>query len=97
MSHHDYIKIYTGEFITVQRIAEALATLADRQRQVLQRIAEALEKENISPIIKDRTGSGLTPLFGASNPSVQEIHVHLDELDVAVKIVESFTSELEND
>ncbi|MFH4968349.1 DUF2007 domain-containing protein [Gaetbulibacter sp. M240] len=79
MSHHDYIKIYTGEFITVQRIAEAL------------------EKENISPVLKDRTGSGLTPLFGASNPSVQEIHVHQDELDVAVKIVESFTSELQND
>ena len=78
MSQQDYIKIYTGEFINVQRIAEAL------------------ENKGISPVIKDRTGSGLTPLFGASNPSVQEIHVHRDELDVAVRIVESFTSTSQN-
>ncbi|GAA4281880.1 putative signal transducing protein [Gaetbulibacter aestuarii] len=79
MAHQDYIKIYTGEFITVQRISDIL------------------ENEGITPVIKDRTGSGLTPLFGASNPSVQEIHVHKEELDNAVKIVESFLSELQND
>lgn len=79
MSHQNYIKIFTGEFITVQRISEIL------------------ENEGITPVIKDRTGSGLTPLFGASNPSVQEIHVHNEELDKAVKIVESFTSEMQED
>ena len=79
MSHNEYIKIFTGDFITVSRIVEAL------------------EEADISPVIKDRTGSGLTPLFGASNPSVQEIHVNEDEMEQAVKIVAAVTAELQTD
>jgi len=57
-----------------------------------QRISDALEQEDITPVIKDRTDSGLTSLFGAANPSVQEVYVHKDELDKAVLIVEALTT-----
>ncbi|GAA4946474.1 hypothetical protein GCM10023314_19710 [Algibacter agarivorans] len=63
---------------------------------IAQRIVADLEKEDIIPVIKDQTDSGLTPLFGSSNSILKQIFVHKDELDKAVLVVENITSELQS-
>lgn len=78
MTDSNYIKIFTGNFIIVQRIVSDL------------------EKENISAIIKDETESGRLAGFGAPIQGQQELFINKDELDKAVLIVESVTSELQS-
>ncbi|SFZ95003.1 Putative signal transducing protein [Flaviramulus basaltis] len=78
MQDSNYIKIYTGDFLMVQRIVSEL------------------EKENIIPVLKDQTDSGLIPIFGTSNAVFQQVFVHKDELDKAVLVVENIISELQN-
>lgn len=73
----NYIRVFTGNFIEVQRIFKAL------------------EKVNISAIIKDESESGRLAGFGASIQGLQEIHVHKEELEKATSLVESLTKELE--
>lgn len=67
----NYIKIYTGNFIDVQRVYNAL------------------QNANITAILKDESESARLAGFGSSILGFQEIHVHKDELDKAVPIVES--------
>lgn len=74
----NYIKVFTGNFIEVQRIFNEL------------------KNSNICAIIKDESESGRLAGFGASIQGLQEIHVHKDELEQAVLIVESSTSELQS-
>ena len=63
---------------------------------VSQRIVSELENANINAVVKEQTESGLLiPVFGGSNSDYQEIYVHKDELDKAVLIVETITSELQ--
>ena len=62
---------------------------------IAQRIIADLKKEDIIPVIKDQTDSGLTPLFGSSNSILKQVFVHKDELDKAVLVVENITSELQ--
>tara|TARA_R110002049_G_scaffold309289_2_gene520250 strand:+ start:33291 stop:33527 length:237 start_codon:yes stop_codon:yes gene_type:complete len=78
MPNSSYTKIYTGNYIIVQRIAEAL------------------EKIGINAVIKDETESGLTAVFGASTPDVQDVLVHNDELDKALQIVKNISFETES-
>ncbi len=76
MSDSNYIKIYTGDLMVVQRIVSEL------------------EKQDINPVVRDETDSGLLPIFGTSNTLLQQISVHKDELDKAVLVVESVILEL---
>ncbi|GAA4973761.1 putative signal transducing protein [Algibacter aquimarinus] len=79
MSNSNYTKIYTGDFIIVQRIVSDL------------------EKENIIPVVKDQTESARLAGFGGGIvPGFQQIYVHDDELEKAVLIIESITSQLQN-
>ncbi|WP_027137483.1 hypothetical protein [Gaetbulibacter saemankumensis] len=59
------------------------------------RIIAELEKIDISPVVKEQSESGLQPgMFGGSR-DYQEIFVHKDEFDAAIKAIDGFTSELE--
>jgi hypothetical protein len=78
MKDSNYIKIYTGSFIIVQQIINAL------------------EEIGINAVVKDETESGLISVFGASNPNLQRIYVHKDEIEKAVPIVEEITSNLKD-
>jgi len=78
MSDSNYIKIYTGSFIIVQRMVNTL------------------EKVGINAVVKDETESGLISMFGASNPNLQQIYVHKDELDKATPLIEDIITELKN-
>lgn len=62
---------------------------------VVQLIKQRLEDIGINPIIKDETESGRLAGFGASLPGMPEVHVHENELDKAVVVVESVRSEVE--
>lgn len=73
----NYIKVFTGNFIEVQRIFNELENL------------------NICAIIKDESESGRLAGFGASIQGLQEIHVHKEELDKVVLIVERLKSKLQ--
>ncbi|WP_298535607.1 DUF2007 domain-containing protein [uncultured Algibacter sp.] len=73
----NYIKVFTGNFIEVQRIFSAL------------------EKLNICAVIKDESESGRLAGFGPSIQGLQEIHVHRDEHDKAITIIENLSSELQ--
>ncbi|WP_139002523.1 putative signal transducing protein [Hyunsoonleella aestuarii] len=58
-----------------------------------QHIKQNLEDIGINAVIKEQNESNLNPIFGGH--LLQEIHVHKDELDEAVKIVESVRSNQE--
>ncbi len=62
---------------------------------VVQLILDKLSAVDITAIVKDETESGRLAGFGASIPGSQDIYVHKDELDNALPVVESITSELE--
>lgn len=51
-------------------------------------IISALKEKNIVPVIKDDSESARLAGFGAVALSIQELFVHKDELDTAVKIIE---------
>ena len=75
----NYVKIYTGSFISVQRIVSDL------------------EKINIIPVVKDQTESARLAGFGGGIvPGFQEVFVHKEELNEAVKIVQPFSTDLED-
>lgn len=61
---------------------------------VVQLIADRLNAIGINPVVKDETESGRLAGFGASIQGLQEIYVHNDELNKAVEIVESVSSDL---
>lgn len=48
-----------------------------------------LLKQKIVPIIKDDSESARLAGFGMIAPGLQEVFVHKDELDAAIRIVES--------
>lgn len=61
---------------------------------IVQLLISKLEEVNISPVIKEQNESGLDPkIYGGH--LLQEIHVHKDELDKAVAIVEAALAEME--
>ncbi|WAC02107.1 DUF2007 domain-containing protein [Lacinutrix neustonica] len=62
---------------------------------LVQLIEQRLQDIGINPIIKDETESGRLAGFGASLPGMPEIYVHENELEQAVKIVETVRSEME--
>ncbi len=55
-------------------------------------LREALEEENIVPVIKDRAESARLAGFGALH-NFQEIFVHKDELERAQKLIADHTDE----
>lgn len=63
---------------------------------VVQLITDKLDAIGINAVVKDETESGRLAGFGASIPGEQELYVNKDELDTAVEIVESVTSELQS-
>jgi len=63
---------------------------------IAQLIVDKLEAVGISPVVKDETESGRLAGFGSPIPGYQEIYVNEEELDEAVPIVESVTSELQS-
>ncbi len=63
---------------------------------VVQLISTRLKEIGISPIIKDETESGRLAGFGSGVPGQQEVFVHEDELDKAVRVVESTLAEMES-
>lgn len=76
MPDSNYIKLYTGNLIIVQRIVQEL------------------EDIGINAVKREQNESGLDPkIYGGH--LLQEIHVHKDELDKAVLVVENITSELQ--
>ncbi len=60
---------------------------------VVQQIVSELEKHDIIPVVRDETDSGLLPIFGSSNTLLQKVSVHKDELEKALKAIESIISE----
>ena len=52
-------------------------------------LRNALEEKNIVAVIKDDSESARLAGFGMVAPGLQEVFVHEDELDQAVRIVES--------
>ena len=62
---------------------------------ITERIIQILKDSNINAIVKEQNESGLDPkIYGGH--LLQEIYVHHNELDKAVKIVESIKSGLES-
>jgi len=62
---------------------------------IVQVIQQRLEAIGIVPIIKNETESARLAGYGASMISLSEIHVHEDELEKAVTIVEIVRTEME--
>ncbi|MDA8699276.1 DUF2007 domain-containing protein, partial [Flavobacteriaceae bacterium] len=52
-------------------------------------IMNALEDKNIIAVVKDDSESARLAGFGMVAPGLQEVFVHQDELDVAIRIIES--------
>ena len=67
----NFIKIFTGNSITVLSIMNAL------------------EDKNIIAVVKDDSESARLAGFGMVAPGLQEGFVHQDELDEAIRIIES--------
>lgn len=67
----NFIKIFTGNSITVLYIMNAL------------------EDKNIIAVVKDDSESARLAGFGMVAPGLQEVFVHQDELDEAIRIIES--------
>jgi hypothetical protein len=67
----NFIKIFTGNSITVLSIMSAL------------------EDKNIIAVVKDDSESARLAGFGMVAPGLQEVFVHQDELDEAIRIIES--------
>lgn len=61
---------------------------------VVQMIKNRLEREGISPIIKDESESGRLAGFGASIQGFQELYVSNDELTKATAIVQAVNEEI---
>lgn len=61
---------------------------------VVQMIKDRLEREGISPIIKDESESGRLAGFGASIQGFQELYVSNDELTKATAIVQAVNEEI---
>ncbi|MCF1192666.1 DUF2007 domain-containing protein [Mangrovimonas sp. AS39] len=62
---------------------------------IAQLIVDKLTAIGITPIVKDETESGRLAGFGSSVPGYQELFVSEDELEAAIPIVESVTTELQ--
>lgn len=67
----NFIKIFTGNSITVLSIMNAL------------------EDKNIIAVVKDDSESARLAGYGMVAPGLQEVFVHQDELDEAIRIIES--------
>ena len=52
-------------------------------------LRNALEEKNIVAVIKDDSESARLAAFGMVAPGLQEVFVHEDELDQAIRIVET--------
>jgi hypothetical protein len=52
-------------------------------------LRNALEEKNIIAVIKDDSESARLAGFGMVAPGLQEVFVHEDELDQAIRIVET--------
>ncbi len=52
------------------------------------KIKEVLAQKNIVPVIKDNAESARLAGFGAP-PNLQQVFVHIDELEVAKKLLDS--------
>lgn len=63
---------------------------------VVQLITDKMDAIGITAVIKDETESGRLAGFGSAIPGQQELYVNKDELDAAMEIVESVTSELKS-
>ena len=59
-------------------------------------ILSKLEADGIVAVVKDESESGRLAGFGASLQNFQEVHVHRDELDRSVAIVEAALAELKS-
>ena len=59
------------------------------------RVKDALEKEDIIPIIKDEGESQRLAGYASLNQGFQEVFVHNDELEKANSIVEKVKAEME--
>lgn len=59
------------------------------------RVKDALEKEEIIPIIKDEGESQRLAGYASLNQGFQEVFVHNDELEKANSIVEKIKAEME--
>ncbi|MCA0152821.1 putative signal transducing protein [Winogradskyella vincentii] len=59
------------------------------------RVKDALEKEDIIPIIKDEGESQRLAGYASLNQGFQEVFVHNDELEKANYIVEKVKAEME--
>jgi len=61
---------------------------------IVQFLISKLEEVGISPVIKEQNESGLDPkIYGGH--LLQEIHVHKDELDKAVPVIQVALAEME--
>lgn len=70
MPDSDYLHFFTGSFV------EVLA------------LKQALSEKKIFPIIKDESESARLAGFGISNPTVQQVFLHKDEIEIGEKILQ---------
>ena len=62
---------------------------------IVQFLTLKLEEIGITPVIKEQNESGLDPkIYGGH--LLQEIHVHKDELDKAVPVIQEALAEMES-
>lgn len=61
---------------------------------VAQLITEKLDAIGINAVVKDETESGRLAGFGVPIPGEQDLYVNKDELDAAMEIVKTVTSQL---
>ncbi|GAA3790622.1 DUF2007 domain-containing protein [Corallibacter vietnamensis] len=61
---------------------------------IIQLIVSKLKAIGINPIVKDEAESGRLAGFGTSTPNFQEVYVNSEEIEAAIPVVESVTSEL---
>ena len=50
-------------------------------------LKHALAKKNVFPVVKDESESARLAGFGISNPSVQQVFIHKDEVEIGEKIL----------
>ena len=60
---------------------------------ISEHIKQSLGEIGINAVLKEQNESNLNPIFGGH--LLQELYVHKDELNKAVKVVQSITTDLE--
>lgn len=64
---------------------------------IAQRLREELEKQGISPIIKDDSESARLAGFGTFSQGIQDVFVHQDQFEKSQSILETIKGSMETE